>query len=880
MEDFLRSFEETFERYIIGKLEIPESPEKYGDFDGFHSQETKTLLSALGFRLYVHQAKALELLYSGKNVLVTTPTSSGKSEIFRLFIIDHLIHDPTSTFLLVYPTRALLYDQYEKLKDRFETLRREVGVEISPSIEIFLGDLSRREKSQAVKRRPNIILTTVDNLHFFLLKNHVDLHYFFKNLKLVVVDEIHTYRGVFGTNSAYVFRRLFRILEGVYKNKSYRVLGLSATLKNGKEFAQKLFGKEFEIISESGHRRYKRWFYLVDPGNVSGRAILSRMIHLLVEYNIKSLVFLESKKGVELASLSIRDENKAKFISPYKGSLTKEDRREIERRFKAGELKVLITTSALELGIDIGDVQAVINYGVPVDGLFSLLQRFGRAGRGSEAINILILKKDSLDFYYRLNKEELFDKIRKGEVENLPLNLDNERVIKRHLLYLTNELGRLNPEVLTEVERKYLEDLIKGGWLEEKKDPFFGKSFYKLKRIPKYTSLRSISEKIYYLVEYDPEIEKILSRTRRRDTAIRISYMLKSRRKILEEMDSYAFYNYLLPGMVYYSLGRSYRSEKIISIEEFNFVLARRINGYYETFPLYTESVDIVETHRYKKFGDWKIYQGKILVSRQYLGYVEKLKYFGESHEYRTEYYDEPIEYKFETDAIWIVMPENYKSIEKEYWNSLLNKVESLSKKHGVEPRIFIDIASSIDKEYLFEKYRGYTTRKVYEIIHSYFEKLGINDKKLEFYVKKLVDAQYSFRSGLHAIEHNIIKISPIVTNVDSKELGGYSYEFYNKHPFEGLPVIFIYEGYEGGTGLSDILFEKVEELIRKSREILYSCKCKDGCPRCILSPKCGNFNEFLDKYSARLIYKVFFKKLSDVSSNFQQKQEPESNHE
>jgi len=124
-----------------------------------------------------------------------------------------------------------------------------------------------------------------------------------------------------------------------------------------------------------------------------------------------------------------------------------------------------------------------------------------------------------------------------------------------------------------------------------------------------------------------------------------------------------------------------------------------------------------------------------------------------------------------------------------------------------------------------------------------------------------LVDYFHCFQSGLHAIEHNIIKISPTVTNLDSRELGGYSYP---THPQTNMPTIFIYEGYQGGVGLAEVLFANIEKLIQKSRDSIYKCKCKDGCPRCILSSKCGNFNEYLDKYSARFIYRKFFEDKSE----------------
>ena len=848
---------EEFKDTILGIAETNEKEPVFDDFY-FYNKEINDFLINLGIKLYRHQKLALENLYSGKNVVITTPTASGKSEVFRLYILDNLLSNPLNTYLLIYPTRALLYDQYEKLLDRFEKFYKILKKDVNVKVRYILGDLSYKEKEEILKEKPNIILTTIDNLHLFLLKNHDRLFTFFKNLDLIVVDEVHTYRGVFGTNAAYVFRRLFRLLKYLYKNRKFKVLALSATLANSKQFCEKLFDLEFEEISEDYSKQYKKTIIVIDPKGYSPRVLLKRMIRILLENNIKSLVFLESKKGVELSKIAVMDIDKEGKVHPYKASLLRDVRREIEKKFKEGEYLILITTSALELGIDIGDVKAVVNYGIPRDGLFSLIQRFGRAGRASEGYNIIIFKKDALDFYYSLNIEELFSRLLKNKVDEIPINLNNENVIKRHLLYSIYEFSRLPEEILSEREKEILINLEKEGKIKKIKDPFYGKYYYVIQGNVKYVGLRNIGERVFYLLLVPDDVKNYIKRIKKEESAFRISNMLKAKGYVIEEMDEYSFYEYLLPGMVYYSLGKSYRIEDFHKVGNITFVFAREEKTYAETYTLYNEDVKILDVYNSKVYKDWTIYFGKIKVRKTYVGYLEKYK-VGEAKYQNINYYVEPIEHEFVTEAIWIVIPESYREVEKYYFEYFKRKLERYlsEKKLSLDVGTLINLVSSIDKDFLYERHRGLTTKKVYEIIDEYLRRYGIEDKKLSFLVKKILDSYYSFQSGLHAIEHNIIKISPVVTNVDSRELGGYSYPI---HQDTGKPTIFIYEGYENGVGLAKILFENIEKLIEKSKDSIYKCKCLDNCPRCVLSTKCGNFNEYLDKHSARFIYRRLFK--------------------
>ncbi|MEM1782510.1 MAG: DEAD/DEAH box helicase [Nanopusillaceae archaeon] len=859
MDKIIENLKQEFNDLIVGIKKIERKDPIFEDFK-FFNDEIMEFLNKIDIKLYKHQKESLELLYNGKNVVVTTPTASGKSHIFRLYIIDNYLKNQNKTYLLIYPLRALLYDQFEKFQALINQFNSISKKKINLKFGILLGDLSYREKEKIIKDKPNVILTTIENLHLFLLKNHGKMYYFFRNLDLIVVDELHSYRGVFGTNSAYVFRRLINLLSYLYKNNFFKFLALSATLKNPSNFAKKLFNLDFYVVDEDYSKRYDKWIIGIDTKNVGPKVILKRLIRVLLDKDIKSLVFLESKKGVEKYKMLIEDLEKSNLVFTYKASYLKDIRKEIEKKFKNNEYKILITTSALELGIDIGDVTAVANYGIPRDGIFSLIQRFGRSGRTSDGLNIIIFKKDALDLYYSSNFDELFEKIKRNDIEELPINLNNEKIREKHLLYMIQEFGRFPLDLLEEKDKKLLDKLIEKGYVRVIKDSLFGKEYLiPIKKVI-YSGLRNISDKVYYLI--DMSDYEIIKNLKKEESAFKIVNMLKSKGRIIEEIDEAAFYEYLLPGMVYYSLGKSYRSISLNSVGNINFVIVQREESGIETEPVYNEEVRIIEKYNEKSIGDWKINLGLIEVNREYLGYLEKIKY-GEDYIQNIIYYEDTIKRKFTTKAIWIEIPKEYEKIEREYLENLKKKISKLisEKKYDVSFEELYNFSTTVVKDYFYDKYRGLASRKIKEIVENFLKDLKIKDKKLVFYIKKLIDFQAAFRSGLHAIEHNIIKISPIVTYIDSKELGGFSYQI---HFQTQKPTIFIYEGFENGVGLAEIIFENIEKLLKKSRESLISCKCLDGCPKCILSSKCGNFNEYLDKYSARLIYKKFFENMKD----------------
>ena len=871
---------------------------RYGYFE-FKNPEVNKLVEKMGFKLYKHQVDALKALYLGKNIVVTTPTASGKSEIFRLAIFDNYLSNPQDTYLLVYPTRALINNQYEKFSVENFHFFQITGKTVSARI--LTGDVEWSERRNLIREKPRVVFTTPDMLHYNILRNKKDYDWLLKNVRYLVVDELHIYRGVFGTNAAYVFKRLLKALER-YGRKP-QIIALSATLRNPKEFAETFFGKPFEAITKSTNPFPKRYLVMFEPRRLNEMQLLRAIVEKLAENGIKTLVFFDSRKGTEKLMRFLLTSPAVYKTTTYKGTLPKNIRWEIERDFKEGKLLVLLTTNALELGIDIGDLDAVVNYGIPPDGLFSLIQRFGRAGRKREreAINAIVLRKNGLDYYYKEHVDELVEKLEKGIIEYMPINLKNRLVVKKHLHYLLSELKILDWDDLNEFEKQLAMELVNEKKAKLYDNPITGKREIRILRPAfTYSSIRAASDESYFLLLDEPWIRyKLLEKSSVRDL-IRFINWLKLKGYVIEEVDKPEYYRSLLPGMAYFSRGELYITRDKLGLGKFHFIFASPLNRFWEvdTFPSKREDVEILDIYSRKEYKGVEIYIGRLRVKHHYWGFAVKgkdtplylqellkLKEEGilkgeiyspmlelkENAEVDEEWsilnwekfakveFDEPFTWEFETDGIWLVFPESIREIANEEFREFFK----IAVEKGYEDIAF-SLYERLDRRSLFPELLGATSHYLRNYIRESLKNSKIGDEMLAFAIKKLVDSKDGIGSGLHAIEHNMIKIAPIFTYVDSRELGGYSYESFPNPPFVGKPIVFIYDGNEGGFGLAEILYDNAEKLMEKSLEQMKKCKCEDGCPLCVYSPKCGTFNEFLDKWQA---IKIWEKLLSGDST-------------
>jgi DEAD/DEAH box helicase domain-containing protein len=417
--------------------------------------------------LYSHQAEALAAAREG-HTIVTTGTASGKSLAFNLPVLDTLAHDPRARALYLYPTKALAQDQARKLHALGARFLRHA---------IYDGDTPQEER-RGIRSRSNLILTNPDMLNLSVLPNHRSFGDVLANLAWVVVDEAHAYRGVFGSHVGNVLRRLRR-LANAYGTEPRFVL-TSATIGNPAELAERLTGLDFRLIDDDGAPRAERQVAMWNPpltdeasgARVSSLTEAASVLAELVQDEVRTICFLKSRRGVELiqrfTKLRLEDAGRgdlAERIAPYRAGYTPAQRREIERRLAEGELLAVVATSALELGIDVGELDAAICVTFPGT-VASLRQMWGRAGRRATGLAMYIAGEDALDQFFCRHPDEFLER----PVESAILDHESESIHLPHLTAAAYELplSADDAETLGPRWEAYAERLVKAGELRER----------------------------------------------------------------------------------------------------------------------------------------------------------------------------------------------------------------------------------------------------------------------------------------------------------------------------------------------------------------------------------------------------------------------------
>jgi DEAD/DEAH box helicase domain-containing protein len=398
---------------------------------------TEALVAAGIAQLYSHQAEALTAAATS-DLIITSGTASGKSLAFNLPVLDGIARDPKRRALYLYPTKALAQDQARKLAELRPPGLREA---------IYDGDTPRDERP-AIRRRSNLVLTNPDMLHVGVLPHHKHWGDFLSNLGWVVVDEAHIYRGVFGSHVANVLRRLRRVARAYGADP--RLLLTSATIANPLELAERLTGTSFELIDDDGAPRAEREIAiwnppLIDEASGTRRSPLSEASELLADLvaaGVRTICFLRSRRGIELIQRFTRDRLRelghgelAERIAPYRAGYTPQQRRKIEADLAAGELLAVVATDALELGIDIGELDAAICVTFPGT-VASLRQMWGRAGRRQQGLAVYIAGQDALDQFFCRHPDEFLGR----PVEAAILDHASEQISALHLVAATYEL--------------------------------------------------------------------------------------------------------------------------------------------------------------------------------------------------------------------------------------------------------------------------------------------------------------------------------------------------------------------------------------------------------------------------------------------------------
>jgi DEAD/DEAH box helicase domain-containing protein len=430
---FLDTFfsSERLRSQVVFEKALPATRAAWADPQEPWPDSIRRVLESAGIqKLYRHQAKAIDFIRKGRHVIVATPTASGKTLVYDLAVLEHFLADPEATALYIFPLKALAQDQlqtFEALSSYLEPCR--------PTGAVYDGDTSAYRRKCIREAPPNVIITNPEMLHLSLLAHHRKWAPFLSRLHMVVVDEVHTYRGLMGSNVAQIFRRFHRICRRYAVSPTF--VFSSATVANPAQLAHQLTGLRVKTIDKSGAPRGRRHLVFLNPILGPARAA----IHLLknaLQNELRTIVYTQSRKLTELIAIWAGSESGvfADRISAYRAGLLPQERRDIEARLSSGDLLAVITTSALELGIDIGDLDLCLLVGYP-GSVISTWQRGGRVGRsGQDSALVLIAGEDALDQYFMRNPKDFL----KREPEAAVVNPFNKQILARHLVCAAAEL--------------------------------------------------------------------------------------------------------------------------------------------------------------------------------------------------------------------------------------------------------------------------------------------------------------------------------------------------------------------------------------------------------------------------------------------------------
>ena len=413
---------------------IPARPAEYGEFPEQINSKLRQVLAARGIeKLYTHQADANNRIAAGKNVVIVTPTASGKTLCYNLPVLDRLAAEPGARAIYLFPTKALAEDQLDELNSLIE----DMGSDICAFT--YDGD-TPQDARRAIRQRAGVVLTNPDMLHSGILPHHTKWAKVLENLKYIVIDELHYYRGVYGSHLGNIMRRLRRLCE-FYGSKP-QFIACSATIANPKDLAEALMEVPFELIDRNGAPAGEKIFVCYNPPVVNRQLGIrrsyineTRRIALeLLDHQQQTLVFANSRLATELLTTYLKDAcDKGRIptesVRGYRGGYLPRERREIEKRLRSGDIKAVVATNALELGIDVGSLDAVVMAGYPGT-IASTWQRAGRAGRrNTGSFAIMIASSAPVDQYVIEHPEYLFDR----SPEHAHVNPDNLEILLDHL---------------------------------------------------------------------------------------------------------------------------------------------------------------------------------------------------------------------------------------------------------------------------------------------------------------------------------------------------------------------------------------------------------------------------------------------------------------
>jgi DEAD/DEAH box helicase domain-containing protein len=752
---------------------FPARQAQWADFPAWVHADLVAAYAAKGIRqLYTHQAAAAETVHAGKNVVIVTPTASGKTLCYNLPVLNEILENPDTRALYLFPTKALAQDQLAELYDVNQRLENRFGVFT------YDGD-TPADARKAIREKSHVVLTNPDMLHTGILPHHTRWTRLFENLRYIVIDELHTYRGVFGSHLCNVLRRLRRIAQ--FYGREPQFICCSATIANPGELASRLLESEVEVLSANGAPAAEKTFVFYNPPVVN-RALgirrsyineASRVGQEFLKHDLQTIVFSNSRLQTEILLTYLQQANphtpgKPGTIRGYRGGYLPNERREIERGLRDGRVRGVVSTSALELGIDVGSLDAVVMAGYPGT-IAATWQRAGRAGRRSgSSCAVLVASSSPLDQFIVRHPDYFFG----NTPEHAFIQPDNLEILINHLKCAAFELPIAPSERFGDVDVPDLcARLAEAGFLHLAGDHFH----WTHEAYPADTvSLRSVTSDNFVIIDITGEPA------------------------VIGEVDFPSALTSVHEKAIYLHGGEQYHVEHLDFKERKAYVKKVDVD-YYTDAVRYTQ-VRVLETAETARANASRHElsaaraHGDVLVRSQVIGF-KKIKFF--THENIGDGQLQLPENEMHTTSYWI-------TLKRLLLESLPFSVsERQSGMFGL-----LHALESIATLLLMCDSRDLGAA------------IGENPPA--------VDA--SFVGAQHAapLQGEDEPIPDVVHTRSFKRSSPQNV----KEFFE--PNLYLYDGYPGGIGFSEPLFRAHDLLVQKTRELIAACACEQGCPSCV----------------------------------------------
>jgi DEAD/DEAH box helicase domain-containing protein len=789
-------------------------PAAYGQWPQALDPRLARMSQAQGIeRPYTHQAEAIERALGGAHVVIVTPTASGKSLCYNLPVLQALLQDPTARALYLFPTKALAHDQLHQLQTHIASL----GVDMVA--EAYDGDTPSSRRA-AIRRQARVLISNPDMLHAGILPYHTRWHEFLSGLRYVVLDELHHYRGIFGSHVANVLRRLTRICQ--HYGSQPQFICCSATIANPREFAERLIERPVELVARNGAPQHPRVMLLYNPPVVNVQLGLRRsplmdarsLANLLLEQDAQSVVFARSRLSAELLLTYLRQDAVRNGRDPaavrgYRGGYLPRERRAIEGDLRSGRVRAIVATNALELGINIGGLSACVMVGYP-GSIASCWQQAGRVGRmGERSLALLVASASPLDQYIIAHPDYIFGR----SPERALINPDNLHVLLGHLRCAAYELPFSQEEGFgTEDAQELLRFLAEGG------------------------QARSSGDK-WFWVGGDYPAGQVSLRTAEPSGVVILADQ-EGGPATIGQIDRASAARWLHEGAIYLHEGQQYQVEQLDW--EGGMARVRSASVDYYTEASESTRITIERTHEQRTSAGVTLARGEVLITSRATSY-RRLRLGSQEHLGWGEI-DLP-EQSWLTSACWLTLSD-----------SLVEHLRDVGLWMG---EVVVDRGPSWplqrDRARLRDGYRcrwcGAPERdgRQHDVHHvtpfrEFGWRVGENENHLQANAlenlitlctncHRRAEQQVAEQSALARIARVLGNVAPLILMCDPRDIGLHT-ELQSSET--RLATLFLFDRIPGGAGLSDEAFAQWHALLESGNELIRDCPCTEGCPACI----------------------------------------------